>query len=272
MQISRVSDATVISNVTFFSRAAVAADRRLSDVRLMWMECPSIARTARPGQFVMVRCGDLPLPRPISVHQIRDDSIALFFSVLADGKGTRWLSERQPDDRLGIFGPLGNGFNVPDSAQRLLLVAGGMGIAPLAFLAQRAASEGRKVTLLLGARTGGLVYSQRLLPHSVNLFVVTEDGSAGQIGMVTAVIREHSDNADCVFACGPEVMLRQIAERRAESGLEGKPVQVSLEAMMACGHGICYGCTRKTRRGLKQVCKDGPVFDLDDLVWEASQV
>jgi dihydroorotate dehydrogenase electron transfer subunit len=268
MQASWVTDATVISNVTFFPRAALAADKRLSDVRLMWLECPDIAREARPGQFVMVRCGDLPLPRPISVHQVRGESIAFFFAVLADGKGTRWLSERQPEDKVSLFGPLGNGFNIPESSRELLLVGGGMGVAPLAFLAQRASSEGRKVTLLLGARTGGLLYSRRLLPQSVNFFAATDDGSAGQSGMVTSLISEQAPGADHVFACGPTVMLRQIAERRVEFGLKGKPVQVSLEAIMACGHGVCYGCTHRTKQGLKQVCRDGPVFDIDDLVWD----
>ncbi len=260
--------ASVISNVSFFPGAMHALDRRISDVRLMWLECPDIAEETRPGQFVMVRCGDLTLPRPLSVHQIKNDSIALFFAVLTDGKGTQWLAERRPDDKVQIFGPLGDGFRIAASARSLLLIAGGMGIAPLYFLAQDALSKRLKVTLLLGARTGKLLYPRHLLPPGIDMYPATDDGSSGQRGMVTSLIAGHVEDSDQVFTCGPTAMYRQMAEHRQPFGLGGKPVQVSLEAAMGCGHGVCYGCTIKTRRGLRQVCKDGPVFELDDILWD----
>jgi dihydroorotate dehydrogenase electron transfer subunit len=260
--------ASVISNVSFFPDASRALERRIRDVRLMWLECPDIAAATRPGQFVMVRCGDLTLPRPLSVHQVKHDSIALFFAVLADGKGTPWLAARRPDDKVEVFGPLGNGFAIDPSARSLVLVAGGMGVAPLYSLAQQAVSGGLKVSLLVGARSGALLYPRRLLPSGVLVFPATDDGSSGHGGPVTSLIPGHVAGCDQVFACGPAAMYRQMAEDRQTLGLAGTPVQVSLEAVMGCGHGVCYGCTIKTRQGVRQVCKDGPVFELDDIRWD----
>jgi dihydroorotate dehydrogenase electron transfer subunit len=218
----------------------------------------------------MVRCADLTLPRPFSIHQATKDDIALFFAVLEGGKGSQWLSRRQDNETVEVFGPLGNGFSIRPFSKNLLLVAGGMGVAPLCFLAQQAVRQKRSVTLLLGAAIGPL-YSQRpgnLLPPRINLVTATEDGTIGRKGKVTDLLSEFAGWADQVFACGPLAMYRDMAQKKRALGLEGKPVQVSLEVVMGCGHGACYGCTIRTRKGLKQVCKDGPVFDLDDIIWE----
>ena len=262
-----IIQAPVISNVSFFPKTAVAVEKKMTDIRLMWLECPTIAREARPGQFVMVRCGDLTLPRPLSIHQVKHDGIALFFAVLRDGKGTKWLSERRADDKVQVFGPLGNGFTVDLRSKTLLLVAGGMGIAPLSLLANDAASRHLKVTLLLGAHTGNLVYPRHLLPGGIAVIVATDDGSNGHRGMVTSLIAEHAGDADQLFACGPLPMYHSMAAGRRSLGIDEKPVQISIESMMGCGHGVCYGCTIKTKNGLKQVCKDGPVFELNDVLW-----
>lgn len=259
--------ASVISNSSFFPDAMRPFDRRTVDIRMMWLECPSIARGTKPGQFVMVRCGDLTLPRPLSVHQVKDDGIALFFSVVAEGKGTAWLSERHQGDEVPIFGPMGNGFSLNTATRSVLLVAGGIGIAPLYPLAQLTAARHLKTTLLDGARTGKLLYPRQMLPAGVDSFSSTEDGTTGEKGMVTSMIRDHIGEVDQVFACGPVAMYRQMSEQKEVFGLKGKQVQVSLETVMGCGHGACYGCTITTKQGLKQVCKDGPVVDLDDISW-----
>ena len=261
-------EATVISNTVFFPESVHSEGKRVKATYLMWLDCPTVAQQARPGQFVMAQCGELVLPRPLSIHQVKADSLALLFNVLDAGKGTPWLAERHRDEKLQLFGPLGNGFDVSPARGRLLLVAGGMGIAPLYFLAQHAASRGAKVTLLMGSETGSLLYRRQLFPQSVDVFTTTDDGSAGKLGMVTSLIPEHAGLADGVFACGPLPMYRAMADAKKELGLDGKPVKVSLEMVMACGHGACYGCTVRTQSGLKQVCKDGPVFDLDDIVWK----
>ena len=228
---------------------------------LTWLESPEIAQSARPGQFVMVLCGEeTVLRRPLSVHQVEGDRLALLFAVI--GKGTQWLAEREPGDSVDVIGPLGNGFTLSPESRNLLLVAGGMGIAPLCFLAEDAVRQGKNVRLLYG--TAGR--DRYPVLAGVAEIVATEDGSVGYRGLVADLIPEHTDWADQVFACGPPEMYRGMASR--VDMFTGKPVQVSLETRMGCGRGICYACTVKTLNGLKQVCTDGPVFSLNEIVWE----
>ncbi len=229
-------------------------------VYLMWLDCPGISQEARPGQFVMVRCGEeTVLRRPLSVHQVEADRFALLFLVA--GRGTQWLATRQPGERIDILGPLGNGFTVDVDSRNLLLVAGGMGIAPLVFLTDKAVAEGRDVTLLYGTAND----DRYPVPAGIAEVAATEDGSVGHRGMITELIPQHLESADQVFACGPLPMYKTMAQMPA---LKNRPVQVSLEMRMGCGFGVCYSCTIKTAHGLKQVCKDGPVFDLNDVIWE----
>jgi dihydroorotate dehydrogenase electron transfer subunit len=163
------------------------------------------------------------------------------------------------------MGPLGSRFLVKPAAKNLLLVAGGIGIAPLAFLAEEASRLGKKVTLLQGAAQGAsLLYPRHQMPPKATVVGVSEDGSWEKKGLVTGWIDGYVDQADQVFACGPTPMYRAMSGMDC---LKRKSVQVSLEERMACGVGACYGCTVKTRMGLRQVCQDGPVFDLADIVW-----
>jgi dihydroorotate dehydrogenase electron transfer subunit len=236
-------------------------------IHLLWLQAPEIAYFAQPGQFVMVRCGDSLNPllrRPLSIHRVADEGqIALLFDVV--GQGTQWLSQRQEGDSLDLLGPLGKGFSIHHNRGKLLLIAGGIGIAPLAFTAEKALSEGCSVTLLMGAQNASTLYPRSLLPSSINLITVTEDGSEGKKGIVTEFIVDFIDQADQILACGPTSMYQAIS---AQNQLVGKSVQASLEIMMGCGRGICYGCTIKTKKGLKRVCQDGPVFELEEIVWK----
>jgi dihydroorotate dehydrogenase electron transfer subunit len=234
--------------------------------RLVWLDAPAIAELAKPGQFVMGRCAenhDPLLRRPLSIHGIDDSGgVALLFEVV--GRGTSWLSERAPGDLVDLVGPLGNGFSVRPDAKELLLVAGGMGIAPLEFLHEMATRMGKRVTELQGAQIAALLYPRDHVPETSVVVSSTEDGSAGMKGFVTSLVDQHVTRADQVFACGPVGMYQSMARLEC---LRGKSVQVSLEERMACGVGACYGCTVKTRNGLKQVCRDGPVFELADIDW-----
>jgi len=260
------TEATVISNTGFFP-GSTSPVKRVTGTHLMWLDCPRIAAEARPGQFIMVRCDDLTLPRPLSIHQVEKGNIALLYAVLEGGHGTNWLARCRSAGLLQVFGPLGNGYSIDNNTKRLLLAAGGMGIAPLYFVARDAVDRGLQVTFLLGAQTARQLYPQHLLPSGVDVFTATDDGSAGEKSMVTSLIAKHIDRADRVFACGPLAMYRFMSNNKKNLGLEGVPVHVSLETTMACGHGVCYGCTIRTKHGLKQVCKDGPVFDMDEVVW-----
>ena len=246
----------------------VSSKEVLPDVYLTWLEAPDISAEAKSGQFMMVKCGtdnEMLLRRPISIHQKDKDKIALLYRRA--GKGTQWLSERGKDDSLDVIGPLGTGFDISSRSQNLLLVAGGMGIAPIAFLAQEAVEHNYNTVLLLGAANKSVLFPKNLLPSHVRYIPATDDGSTGRRGFVTDLISSHIDKSDQVFACGPIPMYRTLIDKRGEM-LKNKPVQISLEMRMACGHGVCYGCTINTKRGLKQVCKDGPVFNIEDVILE----
>ncbi|MBA7630801.1 Dihydroorotate dehydrogenase B (NAD(+)), electron transfer subunit [subsurface metagenome] len=244
----------------------ISNDEVMPGVYLTWLESPLIASEAQPGQFVMVHCGkECQLRRPLSIHQLADGTkFAFLFTVV--GKGTQWLAQCQAGDNIDILGPLGNGYAINPQSRNLLLLAGGMGIAPLCFLTQQALNQGRSVRLLLGASTATQVYPGNLLPSEAEIIIATEDGTGGKKGVLTDLLPDFAGWADQIFACGPMPMYRAIAVRNQL--LKAKSVQVSLEVRMGCGRGVCYGCTVQTKNGLKQVCKDGPVFELDDILWD----
>jgi dihydroorotate dehydrogenase electron transfer subunit len=280
-------------------------------IHLVWIEAPDIAAVAQPGQFITVRCGDLTLRRPFSIHQVggnnviaspdaigtKQSQVALLFK--ATGKGTLWLSQRKAGEKIDILGPLGKGFTIAPKSKNLLLVAGGIGLAPLIFLVQQASSQ-HQITLIHGASTAAQLCPfssagkkrSKLspLPNGVQFIPVTEDGSTGQKGKATDVLPDFLDWADQIYACGPVEMYKAMALSLAPSSSkgEGKTIvgeglvpshnlrlresQVSLEVRMGCGFGACYGCTISTKRGLKQVCRDGPVFELDDVIWQEVRI
>jgi len=248
----------------------------MPETYLLWLEAPGIAAVGKPGQFIMIRCGpqqsETILPRPFSIHRTDGDRLVILFNLV--GKGTRWLSWQKKGGTLDIFGPLGNGFKISPDSRNLLLVAGGNGIAPLCFLTDVAVSEGKKVTILTGARTADCLlpisasqslFERSMQPGSIHVVNATDDGSEGYKGPITNLIPAYLDGINQIFACGPVGMYRTIS-RITE--LINKPVQLSLEIVMGCGTGVCYGCTIRTKQGLKQVCKDGPVFEMGEIIWD----
>ena len=259
----RLALGSIISNQRLWGEFSMPGHRSLFGGWLMWLNCPDIASVSKPGQFVMVRCGENTLlRRPLSINQSDGNKIALFYAVV--GNGTTWLSECEADNKVDILGPLGNGFSIKPTSRNLLLVAGGMGIAPLYFLAKKYSRQGRKVILLYGTADD----KRYPISTKIEMVAATEDGTVGHKGMITDLIPDFADWADQIFACGPTAMYRNMANRKRELKLEGKPAQISLETRMGCGRGICYACTIKTRGGLKKVCQDGPIFNLDDILWD----
>lgn len=258
-----------------FLATVVSNNEIMPGTHLLRLEAPQIAAAAQPGQFVMVRCrGGALLRRPFSVHQVAPESSPASLAVLFSnvGKGTDWLSRRRTgDNRMDLIGPLGNAFSIVPTSKQLLLIAGGVGIAPLAFLAQKAVASGRSVTLLAGAATAGQLYPQRLLPPEVKLILATEDGSAGDKCLVTDLVPGFLAQCDQVFACGPVAMYESLL-RRCQKEMSGRSVQVSLEVRMGCGLGGCFSCTINTRHGLRRVCRDGPVFELEDVILKEVKV
>lgn len=255
----------------------LALDQLAADVFRLTVQAPRIAEAARPGQFVMVRVDgslDPLLRRPFSIHRCSDDgSITLLFKVI--GKGTEILSKcafgDQRGDELDIIGPLGKGFQLSDLSidRPVCLIGGGMGIAPLLFLAEELRGSGREVEkdyILLGARDkdelAPLADAFSALGYAVQL--ATDDGSIGHHGFIPDLLDFVLPDVDQVYTCGPRLMMENIVRRcqRAEVAC-----QVSLETHMACGMGACLGCTVNGKDGLVHVCKQGPVFNADQLGW-----
>jgi len=241
-------------------------------------ECPEIAREAAPGMFVMVRearpRGYL-LNRPFSIGNVDDDTIEIYYDTV--GTATRAFAALDKGDELDVFGPLGNGFTLETGAALNVLVAGGIGIAPFPFLAIELAqrNQGGRTVMLAGFRTSESIILEQLFDEiDVEYKVATDDGSRGFKGLVTALFEQELDeNADkkvAVYSCGPEPMLKRVAQITAERNVR---CEVSLEQRMACGVGACLvcACSTKTADGgstYKMVCKDGPVFDARDVVFE----
>ncbi len=232
---------------------------------------PSIAATAQPGQFVMAACGpslDPLLRRPFSIHRILDpDRIQLLFRVV--GKGTGLLAGCKPGQPLSLIGPLGRGFRPPPQGP-VCLVGGGIGIAPLLFLADRfraASSNPLACTVLLGAQTGDELTSlaREFAALRCQVETATDDGSLGYHGFVTDLLAPHLATAQQVYVCGPQPMMARVA---LESQAAQVGCQASLEAHMACGLGACLGCTiHGSDERYRHVCKHGPVFQAEEVAW-----
>lgn len=237
------------------------------------LEAPPIADSVRPGQFVMVRVAqgrDPLLRRPFAVYSVGDGVIELLYRIV--GRGTTILSGVRAGDSLSLLGPMGTPFEIPDSVERALVVAGGIGIASLTLLLETLRDRGTDGALYYGFRGAGETLEiERYRGLSAQMGVSSEDGSLGRPGFVTDWIttgreREPVVVADAWYGCGPISMMKTLARLAGERGIA---CQVSLEARMACGLGVCLGCAVPTVGGeYRRVCKDGPVFDASEILWE----
>jgi dihydroorotate dehydrogenase electron transfer subunit len=238
------------------------------------LHAPVLAQKSRPGQFVMIQVHESTDPllrRPISLSGAGDDTVELLFQVT--GRGTQLMADWEPGRSVNLLGPLGNGFTIPDTIKAAVLVAGGIGAAPLLYLAKQLAGYiALQREFFFGAKTGQerALVEGYLLNEDFQYVFVSEDGTTEFQGFVTEAFagrlcRNKIDSAGtCIFSCGPEPMLRRVSELAYAHNM---PCQVSLEAHMACGVGACLGCVRATVDGYKRVCADGPVFHSKDIVW-----
>lgn len=222
-----------------------------------------------PGQFVEVRVDNTPstfLRRPISINNVDYDHNELWLLVAAVGDGTRQLQKLQKGDRLNCVLPLGNSFTMPtDSTQKVLLVGGGVGVAPLLYFGKLIKAMGGEPTFLLGARSAKDVLERELFEQVGRVLITTEDGSEGEKGFVTnhsVLAQEHFDR---ISTCGPKPMMMAVARYAFKNDIE---CEVSLENKMACGVGACLCCVEKTVEGNKCVCKEGPVMNIKKLTWQ----
>lgn len=246
--------------------AVLSNERAYEGAYVIWLHAPSIAQKTTPGQFVMVHCshdGTEPMfARAFSFHRLDGDRFALLYQVV--GRGTRWLAGRRPGELLTVYGPLGTGYRIPASASNLLLIGGGVGVAPLVDTAERAVRAGHQVVTIVGARDGEHLLGPDAWPAEVEYVAVTEDGSAGLRGRVTEHLGRYQEWANRVYACGPNAMFASLAEVLRGNGRRQQP-EILMEENMPCGWGMCYGCAVFTRHGVRLCCKDGPRFNLFDV-------
>ena len=265
--------------------AAIISNTRLSDAYcVVALAAPAIAERARPGQFVMVKTSrgtDPLLRRPFSIFEVLRDAHGspVGISILNKqiGVRTRLVFEAAPGSHLACLGPLGTPFEPVDPPAEAWLIAGGVGLAPFATLAEALRARGTRTRLFYGARTGAeLYYVDHFEAQKVEVVLATEDGSRGARGYVTAPLRAALDSLSPatplrLYVCGPTAMMRSVAQVAASHGRE---CDVSLEQVMGCGLGGCYSCVVLARDvsgtpHFVRSCIEGPVFDAARVVWDA---
>ena len=259
----------------FEQKTTIAFNEQLADdIWLMGLRSREIAALALPGQFVMIRIReglDPLLRRPFSICGTKEGLILVLYKII--GAGTHIMASRKRGERVSLLGPLGKGFDLPGPGYAPMIVGGGIGIAPLCFLAQKVGTMAAPI-MLGAASANDLIPIEEMDIGLSDISIATDDGSKGYHGVVTDLLRarlegESMANQRLVYACGPRPMLRKVAEMT----LGGIPCQVSLEAAMACGLGACQGCVVKAAPGTGKtwyhVCKEGPVFRVEQIDWSA---
>ena len=261
------------------NKAKVISNRHVSGgYYKLVLDCPFISENVFPGQFAMLKVGDdqgLILRRALSVHRVIGRKTVFLYEVI--GKGTQALSRRKPGESVDLLGPLGRGFDylgAKIACRTPVLVAGGMGVAPLVLLAQRLTLNRKskfpgKILVLIGAKTKAHILCEKEFKNlGCDVKIATDDGSRGFRGRVTALLEKtlsaRGFGPAVIYSCGPQPMLEELCR---VSGSFHIPAQVSLEAHMACGIGACLGCVVNTRKGYKRVCKEGPVFEAKELIY-----
>jgi len=258
--------------------AKIIKKQSWGDYFLFRLETPALADGAEPGQFLMIRVNDTPYPllrRPISLHAKEKNSLEIFFQVA--GQGTALLARKKAGETLDILGPFGKKF-IPDAVALptpAVLVGGGRGIAPLFFLALELARLGTQVKVLYGGKSyGDLPVKEKFEEAGLDIACSTDDGSFGYHGLVTGLLEAEirRQKPAIFYVCGPDPMMKKTAEIAASHRI---PARISLESMMGCGFGACWGCVKRIRRDdggqWRKICEDGPVFWAEEIIWEEKE-
>ena len=212
------------------------------------------------GEFVEIAIDGKFLRRPISVHDVDWETFSIVYKVV--GEGTAAMSRMLPGDSLNALTGLGTGFSIDSCQSKALLLGGGVGTAPLYQLAKELCSQQKEMTVVLGFnKASEVMLVEDFESLGAKVYVATLDGSVGTKGFVTDVVKLRNISYDYFYACGPMPMLRAVCESVRGRG------EVSLEERMGCGAGFCYCCSIQTKNGPRRVCKDGPVFKKEDLIW-----
>jgi len=249
---------------------------------LIKLSAPSVAQEALPGQFIHIKCSKDNYPlmrRPLSIHRIDKEKGEIFILFQVIGEGSKLLAQRAVGDDLDIVGPIGNGFNIYPESKKIMIVGGGIGVAPLLALCEESIRQDKEVRVLIGALKKELVIGEEYFRNlGAKVDIATDDGSYKHKGLVTDLLEENIKEgwlADQIFACGPKLKLKKIVEVSLDAHID---CQVSLEERMACGIGACLGCvckikTKDKKEGkikyeYKRVCVDGPIFEGSEVVWD----
>lgn len=253
-----------------FCQGTILYKNNLTDTILEWLLiAPTVAKEAKPGQFINVytQKGEYLLPRPISICEVNPEKGILRIVFQVVGKGTAFFSQLQKGDRVQIMGPLGNGFTMPKEEKgTYMLVGGGIGVPPLLETAKQLKGD---LFVFIGSRTAPIL-TEEFKSIGAEVFIATDDGSLGFHGNVVDLIKKVEITPNMIYACGPKVMLKFLSKWAAEKSISA---QVSMEERMACGIGACVGCAIKIYTAGKKdwqyqkVCKDGPVFYSNEVVW-----
>ena len=233
----------------------------------MVFDAPDLAAEVKPGQFVHIRTDDQGLQpffrRPFSVYRAQK-YVEIFYDLV--GPGTRLLSLKKKGDTLDVLGPLGTPFKMPlPSTKQVIMIAGGIGIAPMLILSDVLKNKKIELVLFYGGRDRGHVYPmQEFKDNGVKIYIATDDGSVGVKGRVSVLFDKinKDPNHTYIYTCGPNPMMKAVQEFAGKQGILG---QAACEEIMACALGACLGCSIETKEGYKTVCHDGPAFNLDEI-------
>lgn len=247
----------------------ISKEQLKDDIFKFVIKSKNITEYALPGQFLEIRVNDDIEPflrRPISIHEINKEKDELVFIFRVQGKGTEILSRKKVGDKISVMGPLGNGYFKLKDYKKIAIIGGGIGIFPLYELAKKAKTKG-EVTTYLGFKSKEFVLLEDEFANvSDKLIITTDDGSYKENGFAINYLKDDCENEkpDCIYACGPLPMIKSVRDFAIQNNI---PAQISLEERMGCGIGICLGCAVKDKNseGFKHVCKDGPVFDVNDV-------
>ena len=236
----------------------VKENKKLTDNIYRMILCGDISDIKNPGEFVNLEIPELFLRRPISVCDFDKDTLTIIYKTV--GKGTEKMAKAVEGDSFDVLVGLGNGYDISVCGAHALLMGGGVGVPPLYNLAKKLIAEGKKVTVVLGFNTASeIFYEEEFNALGVDVRVTTVDGSYGIKGFVTDAISDV--DYTYFYTCGPEPMLRAVYKATKTEG------QFSFESRMGCGFGACMGCSCKTNFGNKRICKDGPVFVKEEILW-----
>ena len=253
-----ILDLTVTENVRLHANYA-----------LLKLTSPSLLPEMLPGQFAEIRVDGSPttfLRRPISINYVDKQRNEVWFLIQLVGDGTKRLGAAKQGDIINVVLPLGNSFTMPEKpSDKLLLVGGGVGTAPMLYLGEQLAKNGSKPTFLLGARSDKDLLQLEDFAAYGDVYTTTEDGSHGEKGYVTQQSILSMKNFEQLYTCGPKPMMTAVAKYAKSKGTN---CEVSLENMMACGIGACLCCVENTTEGHLCVCKEGPVFNINKLLWQ----